>query len=57
MSLPRRRALPGWALAAGIVTLFLGIVMAAKATGSWQTLIPDDIYRELVPRSSEFGHP
>ncbi len=57
MSLPRRRALPAWALAAGITTLFLGVVFAAKATGSWQTLVPHDVYRELVPRSGEFGHP
>ncbi len=56
MSFTRRR-LPAWALAAGIAVLFLGIVLAAKASGYWQTLVPDEMYRELVPRSGEFAHP
>ena len=56
MSFTRRR-LPAWTLAAGIAVLFLGIVLAAKASGSWQTLVPDEVYRELVPRSGEFAHP
>jgi polyferredoxin len=57
MSLPRRRRLPAWVLAAGIAALFFGIVAVAKLTGSWQTVLPDAVYHELVPRSGEFAHP
>ena len=57
MSLPRRRRLPAWVLAAGIAALFFGIVAAARLTGSWQTVLPDAVYHELVPRSGEFAHP
>jgi polyferredoxin len=57
MSLPRRRTLPAWALAAGIAAIFLGVVVAAKLTGIWQTRIPDEVYFYLIPRAQQFVHP
>jgi polyferredoxin len=57
MSLPQRRRLPAWALAAGVAVLFFGIVLAAKLAGSWHTVLPGGIYRELILRSGEFDHP
>jgi hypothetical protein len=50
-------AVPPWALAAGILVLFLGIVGLARATGSWHTSLPDVLYFELIPRASAFAHP
>jgi polyferredoxin len=57
MSLPRRRTLPAWALAAGIAAIFLGVVVTAKLTGIWQTPIPDEVYFYLIPRAQQFIHP
>jgi len=39
------------------VILFCGIVAFAKLNGYWHTAIPDSLYFELVPHSSEFAHP
>jgi len=52
-----RRRVPAWALAAGIVILFLGITGYAKWSGHWQTHVPPAVYRELVPHAGEFAHP
>jgi polyferredoxin len=62
MGLPRlgakkAAAIPGWAMAAGLTVLFLGIVGCAKVTGHWQSAIPDSAYRLLVPHADEAGHP
>ena len=57
MSLPGRRTLPPWALAAGIAAIFLGVVIVAKAAGVWQTNIPEAVYFHLVPRAQQFVHP
>jgi polyferredoxin len=54
---PRRRPWPAWAVAAGIATVFLGLVGAAQLAGHWRTDLPPEIYFQLVPRASEFGHP
>ncbi len=56
MSLPRRRKLPSWALAAGIAVVFLGTVAYAKWAGTWRSPIPDSTYQELIPRAEEFHH-
>ncbi len=50
-------AMPGWAMAAGVAVLFLGIVGFAKATGHWQSAIPDSAYQVLVPHADEAAHP
>lgn len=52
-----RSVLTPWAVAAGIVILFCGIVAFAKWNGYWHTPISDRVYFELVPRSAEFAHP
>ena len=46
-----------WALAAGIVILFAGIVFYAQAAGYWQTHLPDEVYQELIPNSASYEHP
>jgi hypothetical protein len=35
---------PEW-IPAGVVALFLGVVIAAKLTGNWDSAIPDHIYQ------------
>jgi ferredoxin len=52
-----RRAVPGWALGAGALALFLLLVLTARVTGHWQSPISDDQYRELIPHAQEFSHP
>ncbi len=56
-SLPGRRAIPSWAVAAGIAVIFLGIVGIAKLSGHWQTNIPPELYQHLILRADEFSHP
>jgi polyferredoxin len=54
---PTRRSVPAWAIGVGAVGLFLVFVLAAKATGHWDSLISNDVYRELIPHAREFSHP
>ena len=49
--------MPGWAMAAAVAALFLGITGFAKATGHWNSPIPDSVYRQLVPHANEAQHP
>ncbi len=51
------RAIPGWAMAAAIAVLFFGVVGFAKATGHWQSAIPNAAYQVLVPNADEAAHP
>ncbi len=53
----RRRRLPGWAVAAGIAAVFLGLVALARLTGHWETRIDERIYAALVPRADALDHP
>ena len=48
---------PAWAVAAGIATLFFGIVGFAQTTGRWKSHVPAAVYRELVPRANQARHP
>jgi len=64
MSLPsmlrtkkERVGLPAWALAAGIAVLFLGVAGFAKATGHWNSPIPETVYQRLVPNADQAAHP
>jgi hypothetical protein len=57
MSLPGKRALPTWAIAAGIAAIFLGVVIFARLADVWQSNIPDAVYLHLVPRAQDFVHP
>jgi polyferredoxin len=51
------RALPAWAVAVGIAVLFVGIAGFAKATGHWQTPIPQAVYQRLIPNADQAAHP
>jgi polyferredoxin len=57
MKAMRRWKVEPWMLAAGVFVVFAGIVGIAKVTGHWDTMIPDEVYRELIPRAREFDHP
>jgi ferredoxin len=54
---PRRRAISGWAVAAGIAILFLGLVGYARVSGHWHTTLPAHTYFELIPNAARYGHP
>jgi polyferredoxin len=56
-SLPKRRKMPAWALAAGVAVLFLGTVGFAKLSGHWDTYLPNEVYQRLIVRINEFSHP
>lgn len=53
----RPKALPVWAMAAGIAALFVGVVGFAKTAGYWETSMPRSVYVELVPHADEASHP
>ena len=53
----KARGIPGWAMAAAVAVLFVGIVGFAKVTGHWQSAIPDSAYQLLVPHADEAAHP
>lgn len=54
---PKPRALPAWAMAAGIALLFLGVAGFAKITGHWESSIPSAVYERLVPNADQAAHP
>jgi polyferredoxin len=56
-SAPKTKEVPAWAVAAGIALLFLGTVGYAKATGRWESNIPAQVYRVLVPNAENATHP
>lgn len=51
------RAIPAWAVGLGIVALFVGMVGLAKTMGYWKSDLPNSVYRQLIPRAKEIGHP
>ena len=57
MSLPRKRAVPAWAMAVAVLALFGGVYGYANYMGYWDTRIPEAVYFNLVPRANEFSHP
>jgi polyferredoxin len=57
LAAPRARRVPGWAMAAGVAFLFLGITVYAQAAGHWRTDLPSQIYLELIPRANDLAHP
>jgi polyferredoxin len=57
MSIPRKRRVPPWAIAAGTAAVFLGFVAYARWTGHWRTDLPGSAYVDLIPRAQEFTHP
>ncbi|MCS7313892.1 MAG: 4Fe-4S binding protein [Bryobacterales bacterium] len=57
LGVPGGWRMPGWVMAVGIGLLFLAAVIWAKFSGHWETQLPDQVYRVLVPRAQEFTHP
>jgi polyferredoxin len=53
----RRRTLSPIVVAAALTCIFLGLVVAAKVTGHWQTNLPRDLYMDLVSHAREASHP
>jgi polyferredoxin len=54
---PRRRRVPAWAVAAGVVGLFFVAYGYGRVSGHWDTELPSRVYSELVPHANEFTHP
>jgi len=52
-----RRAVPAWAMAAGVAVVFCGVVGYAKLSGHWKTYVPDHVYQVLVPAADQVSHP
>jgi polyferredoxin len=57
LAVGRRRHVSAWSVAAGVVGVFLLVTTIARVTGHWDTVLPDDLLFELIPRAGEFGHP
>ena len=53
----KKRAVPAWAVGAGIAAIFLGTVGYAKITGRWNSNIPAQVYRYLIPNADAAAHP
>lgn len=53
----RRRVLSPIAVASVLASIFLGLVVIAKATGHWQTHLPRAVYIDLVSSAREASHP
>ena len=49
--------LSGPKLAAGVLTLFLGVYLIALATGHWHSQVSQDDLRRLVPIAGSLEHP
>jgi polyferredoxin len=56
-SYPKKSRVQPWGLAAAIAMLFFGLVGFAKWSGHWNTHIPDQVYRSIIPRTDELDHP
>jgi polyferredoxin len=53
----RRRTVPPIAVAAILACIFFSLVLFAKATGHWQTILPRAVYMDLVIHASDATHP
>ena len=52
-----RRALGPIAVTAALAYIFLGLVLWARATGHWNTDVPNQVYMHLVPKANSVSHP
>ena len=57
LSLPRKREVPGWAMAAAVWVILVSCVGDAKYMGYWDTHLPESVYLELVPKAHELSQP
>jgi polyferredoxin len=57
-ALPRyRRAVTPLAMVGILAVIFFGLIFVARATGHWQTRLPQSVYQELVPNANQAAHP
>jgi len=52
-----QRALQPLTVAGILASIFLALVIYAKASGHWQTALPRAVYMELVPLADQLSHP
>ena len=50
------RAMSPLAVAAVIAYIFFGLVLIARATGHWQSNIPQNVYMDLMPYANQLSH-
>ena len=53
----RGRVVTPRAVAAVLAVIFLGVVLLARMSGHWQTVLPRAVYMQLVPHADEVSHP
>jgi polyferredoxin len=53
----RGRAVNPRAVAAVLAVIFFGVVLLARMSGHWQTVLPRAVYMQLVPHADEVSHP
>ncbi len=53
----RRRVVRPLAVCGVLAYLFFGLVLFARATNHWQTILPQSVYMQLVPRANQLTHP
>jgi polyferredoxin len=52
-----RRALGPLAVCGVLAYIFFGLILYARATNHWQTIMPRDVYMNLVPNANTLTHP
>lgn len=52
-----RRVLTGRRVAVGVAVIFLAAYAGARLSGHWDSPIPGDVYRTLIPAASGLDHP
>lgn len=53
----QRLALGARTIGIAIVVFLFGAVTIARITGHWETELPDQIYRDLIPKAAHLKHP
>ena len=53
----RRRVLTPLTVCGVLAYIFFGLVLFARATNHWQTILPQSVYMQLVPQANSLTHP
>ena len=53
----RRRVLTPLTVCGVLAYIFFGLVLFARATNHWQTILPQSVYMQLVPKANSLTHP
>ncbi len=53
----RRRVVTPLVVCGVLAYIFFGLVLYARATNHWQTILPQSVYMQLVPRANTLTHP